>query len=148
MVANEARPTSICLPTCPTTYSRIWRYRAAWSSSCFPFVEVRPVIRHSATSCTVGPPYSIAPCCWPFSALSSSSAFLGRLLKRSSHLSWGLPRPLQHPSLFISALFGNHSSFILTTCQVDFNWLLINYFANYTSQLLMLDISFSFCTLS
>ena len=33
------------------------------SSSCFPFVRVRPVICHCTAVFVI---FSIAPCCWPF----------------------------------------------------------------------------------
>ena len=50
---------------------------------------------------------------------SSSSAVLRSLFTQSSHLSCGLPRCLQ-PSVFVSHLFGDLSSFILTVCPAHF----------------------------
>ena len=47
---------------------------------------------------------------------SSPSAFLRCLFTQSSHLSCGLPRFLQPSCFFVSDLFGNLSSFILTMC--------------------------------
>ena len=49
-------------------------------------------------------------------AFSSSSAFLRSLFTQSSHLSCGLPRFLQPCCFFVSDLFSNLSSFILTMC--------------------------------
>ena len=50
---------------------------------------------------------------------SSSSAFLRSLFTQSSHLSCCLPRFLK-PCFFVSDLFGNLSSFILTMCPAHF----------------------------
>ena len=51
---------------------------------------------------------------------SSSSAFIRSLFTQSSHRSCGLPR-FQKPScFFVSDLFGNLSSFILTMCTAYF----------------------------
>ena len=47
---------------------------------------------------------------------SSSSALLISLFTQSSHLSSGLPRFLQPSCFFVSDLFGNLSSVILTMC--------------------------------
>ena len=52
--------------------------------------------------------------------LSSSSAFLRSLFKQSSHLSCGLPHFLQPSCFFVSNIFGNLSSFILTMCPAHF----------------------------
>ena len=49
-----------------------------------------------------------------------SSAFLGSLTAQSSHLSCGLPRFPQSSCFFVSDLFGNLLSFILTTCPAHF----------------------------
>ena len=62
---------------------------------------------------------------------SSSSAFLWSLFTQSSHLSCGLPRFLKQPCFFVSDLFGNLSSFLLTMCAANFIRLALNYFANY-----------------
>ena len=51
---------------------------------------------------------------------SSSSAFLSSLLTQSYYLSCGLPRFLQPSCFIVSDLFGNCSSFILTTCPAHF----------------------------
>ena len=79
---------------------------------------------------------------------SSSSAFLRSLFTQSSHLSCGLPRFLKPSCFSVSDLFGNLSSFILTS---PFHPAL-NYFANYTScrtfQLLLAGLSFSVSPLS
>ena len=64
---------------------------------------------------------SLLSCCWPFSLhFSSSSAFLMSLFRQSSRLSCGLPSFLRHPCFFVVAIFGNHSSFILTICPAHF----------------------------
>ena len=55
---------------------------------------------------------------------SSSSAFLRSLFAQSSHLDCGLPRFLKPSCFFVSDLFGNLSSFILTMCPAHFNRLL------------------------
>ena len=68
--------------------------------------------------------FSIAPHCWPFPHFSSSSAFLRSLFKQSSHLSCCRPRFLQPPCSFVSDLFGNLSSFILTIWPAHFIQLL------------------------
>ena len=49
-----------------------------------------------------------------FLHFSSSSAFLRYLFTQSSHLCCGLPRFLQPSCFFVSDIFGNISSFILT----------------------------------
>ena len=51
---------------------------------------------------------------------SSSSAFLRSLFTQSSHLNCGLPRFLIPSCFFVSDLFGNLSSFILTMCPAHF----------------------------
>ena len=51
---------------------------------------------------------------------SSSSSFLRSLFTQSSHLSCGLPRFLQPSYFFLSDLFGDLSSFILTMCPAHF----------------------------
>ena len=50
----------------------------------------------------------------------SSSAFLRSLFTQSSHLRCGLPRFLKPSCFFVSDLFGNLSSFILTMCPAHF----------------------------
>ena len=50
----------------------------------------------------------------------SSSAFLRSLFTQSSHLSCGLPHFLQPSCFFVSDLFGNLASFILTMCPAHF----------------------------
>ena len=55
---------------------------------------------------------------------SSSSAFLRSLFTQSSHLNCGLPRFLKPSCFFVSDLFGNWSSFILTMCPAHLIWLL------------------------
>ena len=52
--------------------------------------------------------------------LSSSSAFLTSLSTQFSHLSCDLPRFLNPSCVFVSDLFGNVSSFILTMCPAHF----------------------------
>ena len=54
---------------------------------------------------------------------SSSSAFLRSLFTQSSHLNCDLPR-FPKPCFFVSDLFGNLSSFILTMCPAHFILLL------------------------
>ena len=51
---------------------------------------------------------------------SSSSAFLRSLFAQSSNVRCDLHRFLQPSCLFVSDIFGNISSFILTTCPVHF----------------------------
>ena len=51
---------------------------------------------------------------------SSSSAFLRSLFTQSSHLSCDLPRFLKPSCFFVSDLFGNLLSFILTMCPAHF----------------------------
>ena len=92
---------------------------------CFPCVGVRLVywsLRSTAT-------FEI---CFHWSLLlacslhfSSYSAFLRSLFTQSSHLSCGLPRFLQPSCFFVSDIFGNISSFILTMCPSHFIRLLI-----------------------
>ena len=60
-----------------------------------------------------------------FSPLFSSPAFLRSLFTQSFHLSCGLPRFPQPSCFFISDLFGNLSSFILTMCPTHITWLLL-----------------------
>ena len=79
----------------------------------------RLVNRHSAVRLRLLLLY-IAPCCWTFLFHFSSSAFLRSLFTQSSHLSGDLPRFLQPSCFFVSDLFGNLSSFILTMCPAHF----------------------------
>ena len=51
---------------------------------------------------------------------SSSSGFLRSFFTQSSHRRCGLPRFLQPSCFFVSDLFGNLSSFILTMCPAHF----------------------------
>ena len=55
-----------------------------------------------------------------FSLHFCSSAFLRSLFTQFSHLSCGLPRFLKPSCFFVSDLFGNLSSFILTMCPAHF----------------------------
>ena len=92
------------------------------SSSCFPFVAVSPVIRHSDVQ-----PLLLFFHCYLLLAISlhfsSSSAFLMSLFTQSAHLSCGLPRFLHLPCFFVPDLIGNLSSFILTMCPAHFTQL-------------------------
>ena len=116
--------------------------------SRFPFIRVRPVIGHSAVRLLLlfFPLLLLLAFSLHF---SSSSAFLGTIFTQASQLSCGcgLHRFLQHLCFFVSDLFGNLLSFILTMMDMfspfhpD-----VNYFANYASlsfQLILLGLSFS-----
>ena len=88
------------------------------SSSRFPVVGVRQVTHHHAVRLLLLFS-SIAHCCFTLpSIFPLSSAFLRSLFRQSSHLSCGLPHFLQPPCFFVSVLFNNLSSFILTMCPV------------------------------
>ena len=103
----------MCLPPFPPTHSNSLR---SGSSSGFALVRVRLVwlsLRCTATFII----YFHWSLLLAFSLyFSSASAFLRSLFTQSSHLSGGLPRFLQPSCFFVSDLFGNLSSFILTLC--------------------------------
>ena len=103
----------------PKAYSR-----KCCSSSGFPCVGVRLVYWSLRSTVTF-------VICFHWSLLlafslhfSSSSAFLRSLFTQSSHHSCGLPRFLQPSCFFVSDLFSNLSSFILTICPAHFILLL------------------------
>ena len=80
---------------------------------------------------------------------SSSSAFIRSLFTQSSHLSCGLPRPLTPSCFFVTDLFGNVSSFILTMCPAHFiRRLTICQLYKLYFQLLLAGLSFSVSPLS
>ena len=90
------------------------------SSSGFPFVGVRLV--YWSLCCT-----ATFVICFHWSLLlafslhfSSSSAFLRSLFTQSSHLNCGIPRFLHPSCFFVSDLFNNLSSVILTICPAHF----------------------------
>ena len=85
------------------------------SSSCFPFIVVRLVIRHSTVRLLLLS-FSFSPCCWPFLSTFLRTAFLRSLFTQSSYLSCDLPCFLQSTCFFVSDLFGDLSSFILIMC--------------------------------
>ena len=90
----------------------------------FPCVGVRPVYWSLRSTATFAIRFH-----WPLLLVfslhfSSSSAFLRSLLTQSSHLSCGLPRFLKLSCFFVSDIFGNLSSFILTICPYHFTRLL------------------------
>ena len=74
-----------------------------------------------------------------FLHFSSSSAFLRSLFTQSSHLNCGLPRFLQPSCFFVSHLFGDLSSFILTLCPALFTRLLFCLLLQATAPILSLQ---------
>ena len=88
---------------------------------CFPCVGVRLVFWSVRSTATFEICFHNWSLLLAFSLhVSSSSAFLRSLYTQSSHLSCGLPRFLQPSCFFVSALFGNLSSFILTMFPAHF----------------------------
>ena len=74
----------------------------------------------------------------------SSSAFLGSLFTQSSHLRCGLPRFLSPSCFFVSDLFGNLSSFILTMYPSHFiRFLTIFQLYKPYFYIILFDISYS-----
>ena len=89
------------------------------SSSGFLFVGVNLVSCHSVVR-LFSLFFPLLPVVGLSLHFSSSSAFLRSLFTHSSHLRCGLPRFLQPSCFFVSDLFGNLSSFILTVCPAHF----------------------------
>ena len=115
---------------------------ASCSSSDFPSVEVRQV--YLSLRCTA---FFVNVFHWSlllaFSLhFSFSSAFLGSFFTQSSHRSCGLPRFRQQPCFFVSDLFRNLSSFILTTCPAHFIRLLTICFPNVQALVPTCHVSF------
>ena len=92
--------------------------RADTGSSFFlflPFPFCRGEAGHSSLCCTATFVFSIAPCCWP-----SLSTFLFSQVCLQTILPSQMGSFLQPSRFFISDLFGDLSSFILTMCPVHF----------------------------
>ena len=85
--------------------------------SRFPCVWVSPIIHHSAVRQRFPPSLRVVAFSVHF---APSFAFLMFLFRLSPHLSCGLPLYRQHPCLFVSDIFANLSSFILTMCPTHF----------------------------
>ena len=113
------------------------------SSSCFPFDEEAG---HSSLCCMdTFVIFSIPPCCWPILL----SLPFPEISLHSFYFSYSPPRFLQPHCFFVSDLFGNISSFILTMCPTRFiRILLFCQLYKLWFQLLLLGLSFSFSPLS
>ena len=100
------------------TLKYLWQQVSSCSSSGFPLVGVRLVYWSIHCTATFVIFFDWSQLLAFSLHLSSSSAFLRSLFTQSSHRSCGLPRFLQPPCVFISDLFCNPPSFILTMCPV------------------------------